>query len=428
MCVAELASYIMGCSRCCIVLKKSRDEKNKHALMIAAGYPQSDHGIGLDLQPEIGGRDLQKIINEGNIVYVSDSSKSEKVKYMLPMIKHFKIKKQLFIPLYYKKRDSGYDIEPFGIIIFDAIETDNQEVFERVASQANKIAKLVVAIMLNDQQKLLKLGEMEKIIRIRTLGEQSRGFEDIIRNVNTTLKPFLKKLQGVHSSLKKEVEGETKEKMEMIERAIFCTETLEHAINQFSKKADEAMATTIFCASNLVTGEHNIRDFLKNLTDQYIAEKKQSQDTISINLDLCKIAKNATAKFDYEQLKHCLRILMENAVEADAKKIIIRVLIRSVSPVSKNIKITIENDGQPINPLIKDQIFLLFSSANNKKIGSGLSIVSSIIKAHGGKIFLQEFQKKTREEKPKNGRKKKPHNKDKEKPDPTIFVIYLPLV
>jgi len=426
--VAEIASLIMGCLRCCIVLKKSSHKKTGYDLTIAAGYPQGDHGIGLDLRPETGGLELQKIIKEGNIVYISDSLKSEKVKYMLPMIEHFRIKKQLFIPLYFKKRGSGYDIEPFGIMIFDAVETDNQEVFARAASHANKIAKLVVAVILNDQQKLIKSDELEKIIRIRTLGEQSRGFEDIIRNTNTILKPFLKRLQGTLNDLQKEIGEETREKKEKFKQADFCTETLGHALDQFTRKAEEAMATTRFCASNLIIGEHNLPDFLKNLTDQYIAEKKQSQVSISVNLDLRKIAKNATARFDYERLKHCFRILMENALEAGAKEIFIQVLIRSVSPVSKQIKIVLENDGLPINPLIKDQIFLLFSSANSNKSGSGLSIVSSIIKAHNGKIFLQEFQKKIREKEPKNSHGKKSGKNHKEKPDNTRFVIHLPLV
>lgn len=381
--ITQIAAQVMGCSRCCIILEKIKNGSRDKKLFLVAGFPIEGHNIGEEILPQYGKEFLKKVIKQGNQLLIQYSKKDERVAYMRPSIEHYKIKAQLFVPLYYKKVRGRYAIDPFGVMIFDSTDED-QERFQTAAYAVNKIVKVVVAVLLNEQRRTGMDYELIKTAYINALGNHSMGFEDGLRNPFTSLKAFTKKLGNVISQLKEETPDNKK-----IGKAADYVSILTEAIDQIIGKTDDFLSTIKFRLSDLVIREHDLRDFIRNLTGEFTAEKKKEQAGVRVSLDFKKLSiSRSKAKFDYEHIKKCLTIIMENAVKAGAKNIWIRVFNRDAAADKDNVIITVSNDGQKMSQVMSSQIFMLFSGVGYGKGMDRLAIVDSIVRAHKGEIKL----------------------------------------
>jgi len=96
-----------------------------------------------------------------------------------------------------------------------------------------------------------------------------------------------------------------------------------------------------------------------------------------------------TAKVDSVQITQVLFNLLINAIYASPDNSTIRILIETIS---KNILISIEDQGTGIPENVKSQIFHPFftTKSNSDGFGLGLSVVSDIIKNHNGKIKVSD--------------------------------------
>jgi signal transduction histidine kinase len=112
----------------------------------------------------------------------------------------------------------------------------------------------------------------------------------------------------------------------------------------------------------------------------------------------------STAKIDSVQITQVLCNLLINAVHASPQKGIIQTIIENDT---KNLLITIKDQGHGIPDAIKHRIFEPFFTTKpvNNGCGLGLSVVHGIIKTHNGDITVENNY-----------------------PTGTIFIIRLPLI
>lgn len=374
--MTQIAAKVMRCSRCSVILRI--DDGKNEKLVVVAGFPKEGHGIGEEILPEHGKEFLKKIVDRGSQVLIPYSKSDKRVAYMMPSIEYHKIKSQLFVPLYYKKIGGEYVIPPFGVMVFDSTDKD-QEKFQKAAGEANKIAKAIVSIILNEQRRTSIDHELMKIACVNALSEHSMGFEDGLRRL-TNLEASIKRFDKIISRLKEEV-PDNKE----IEKAADYLLILIKEIGLITKRMNDFLSTIKFRASDLVIQEHNLRDFIQNIASEFTEEKQKDQPDLRVSLDFKKLNR-IKAKFDYEQMKKCLKITMDNAVRSGAKNIWIRAFNRNATAGKDKLIITVTNDGQKMSQVMARQTLMLFSGVGYEKGGSGLALANLIVRAHGGEL------------------------------------------
>ena len=123
-------------------------------------------------------------------------------------------------------------------------------------------------------------------------------------------------------------------------------------------------------------------------------------------LDIVKVTKRATEIFEYEkvifysnkkvilypidktQWVRLMSNLIQNGLQSvsSKKQAIIEV---SMSQRNNKIEISVKDNGQGIDPLLKDKIFEPKFTTKTKGMGLGLGIVKNIVESHKGKIRYQ---------------------------------------
>lgn len=383
--IAEIAAYAMKCSRCCLVLQKNGKKRRENKLVLTAGYPNDGtaHGFGLEITPDTGKTFLTKVIKEGNIVIIPDSPNDRRVAYMKDLILHHGIKKQLFVPLFLKRLEVGFEIDPFGVLVFDSTE-ENQETFENTIATAKKIAGVVVALIISEERRQKKDYELARIACANILAEHAKGFEDEFRNTPAVLGVYAKKIQIALEQLKEEFPGNKN-----IQRALEYAVNVAEITNGFEKKSEDFLSAIKLKLSDLDIQEHDLQGFIKSVVDEFIKEKSSEQQEICADLDFTKLAKTREARFDCEKMKNCLQAIMDNAVKFKAKNILFKVFSKHGNTGKASVVMTISNDGFPMDQRVGDQLLQYFSSTDRRTGSGGLAIVKAIVQAHGGKIELK---------------------------------------
>ena len=87
---------------------------------------------------------------------------------------------------------------------------------------------------------------------------------------------------------------------------------------------------------------------------------------------------------DEGQITQILINLVKNAVQADARNIVITAQLT----LSEQTVISVTNDGQPISPESQDEIFVPFFTTKQEGTGIGLSLSRQIMRLHNGSLTL----------------------------------------
>lgn len=82
--------------------------------------------------------------------------------------------------------------------------------------------------------------------------------------------------------------------------------------------------------------------------------------------------------------------LIRNAGEASASRILIKTKLKAKQ---REVMISATNDGKRINPYILKDIFSPFVTTKTDGTGFGLAIIQSIVKKHGGNIYVSSDDK-----------------------------------
>ncbi len=370
-----MTAYLMGCSRCCIILQKDDDTGKNTKLVIAAGYPKQEHGIGNEVSTALGKNFLESVIKEGKIVIIEDPGRDSRVAYMRPLIDHLQIRLLIFVPLYYKKTKVGtkikYAEKPFGVMALDYTDKDPERKFEKDNLEIRGIVKPVVRLILSERRRDHDNSELIKAACAVSLEQHALGIQDAFGNLVAKF-PFIEKLNENISQIK-----------EAVQRAEENFLVIKEAYDQFDSRAKDVLSTVRLNPSKLSLQKHDIGAFLEN----FVIERQKVETKVDIKLDL-KELHHKTVLLDDKKMRECFEMILKNSAESGAKKIFIKTLSRYGEADSNRVIITITRDGKQLSTTMKKQLFMLFAA------GSGLSAVRSIIEAHYGKIFLQEVPKK----------------------------------
>lgn len=90
-----------------------------------------------------------------------------------------------------------------------------------------------------------------------------------------------------------------------------------------------------------------------------------------------------------EALFNALSNLIENAIQVSTQKPLIKI---SLNRTNGYFNICVEDNGPGIDDKIKDRVFDPFFSTRPMGTGLGLAVVSSVIKAHDGEIYLKSAE------------------------------------
>jgi signal transduction histidine kinase len=374
-----MASHLTKC-RCCIILQKKMT-KSTMKLFLTAGYPNDGlaHGLGIEITPVIGGDFLMKIIREGNIVIVRDSLNDKRVAYMKDMIVHLGIQKQLFVPLFLKRLENGFEISPFGVLVFDSTQNEND--FNGKIALVKKIAQVAVALIISEERRQKMDCDLARVACSNALNEHStKGFEDEFRNTPVTLGANARKLWKILTEINKDF-PENKD----ITSALKYTREIVEITSKFSKKASDFLSAIKIKTSSLDIQEHDLKKFAEFVVKEFAKEKNSQQQEIGVNIRISRLAKNRKARFDWKKMAICLHTIMDNAVKYEADIIWLKFSIKQ-SEAGELIMIMVSNNGAPMSQRTADQLLQYFSSTDRKTGGGGLTIANAIVEAHGGKI------------------------------------------
>lgn len=370
------ATHLMGCSRCCIILQKDSDDGKNKKLVIVAGHPDHEHGIGSEISSALGKDFLESVIKIGKIVSIVNPKHDPRVAYMKSLIIHRGIRSLILVPLYYKKMGDKFIVPPFGVLALDYTSKDPEKKLEKDNREVREIVRLTVELILSEQRKINDNYELMKIACAETLGQHSLAIQDALGNFVTKL-PFIEKTFEEISKAKEALKQAEKTLQKAEEFAL----TMKDAVDQFAFRADDALSAVRFNSSKLALEKHDLQKFFEEFADQKRAEGIK----INVKLDFSRL-RQRRMRFDRKKLSDCFGMLLNNSLKFDAKDIIIEVFSKNGTTNSDKNVITFSRDGTRFGPLMKKQVFMLY----------GLSTVKSIIEAHKGKISVAEFQKTTR--------------------------------
>lgn len=94
---------------------------------------------------------------------------------------------------------------------------------------------------------------------------------------------------------------------------------------------------------------------------------------------------------DEGQITQILINLIRNAIQADARKIVISAEIN----LSEQVVIDVCNDGQPISQESREEIFVPFYTTKQEGTGIGLSLSRQIMRLHNGNLKLTRSDSKS---------------------------------
>ena len=363
--VAESALKVSAADRVCLIMKNKKEE-----LMIEVGLPQYDHGICKKITPETGETLLRQVMSGESIVLVTNPCEDRRVAYMRELIMTYGISSILFLPLFF----GG---ESIGILVFDWVDGGkfSKEILEKI-----KLFGRLASRAIGMEQKRQK--DREKILqdeKLRSLGEHSSQVAHIIRNSLTIIGGFSGRLLN---RLTESKFGESKIDSELVETLWGTAKIIDDESKKLERIVNDIL--TITSLKSPVLEPHNINEFLK---EELL---RIDSNGLKTRLKLSKQLNGVNTAFDRDMMSICIQDLIRNASEASASRILIKTKLK---PKQREVMISATNDGKRINPYILKDIFSPFVTTKADGTGLGLAIIQSIVKKHGGNIYVSSDDK-----------------------------------
>lgn len=359
--IAESALKVSGADRVCLIMKNKKEE-----LMIEFGLPQYDHGICKKITPETGETLLRQVISGESIVLVTNPCEDRRVAYMRELVMTYGISSILFLPLFF-----GGD--SIGILVFDWVGGGK---YSKVILEKIKLFGRLASRAIGMEQKRRK--DREKILqdeKLRSLGEHSSQVAHIIRNSLTIIGGYSGRL--LKRLLKESKSGESKIDSELVETLRGNAKIIDDESKKLERIVNGILAFTSL--KSPVLEPHKINEFLK---EELL---RIDSNGLKTRLKLSKQLDGVNTAFDRDMMSICIQDLIRNAAEASASRILIKTKLK---PKQKEVMISAINDGKRINPYILKDIFSPFVTTKTDGTGLGLAIIQSIVKKHGGNVYV----------------------------------------
>lgn len=363
--VAESALKVSAADRVCLIMKNKKEE-----LMIEVGLPQYDHGICKKITPETGETLLRQVMSGESIVLVTNPCEDRRVAYMQELIMTYGISSILFLPLFF----GG---ESIGILVFDWVDGGkfSKEILEKI-KLFGRLASRAIGMEQKRQKNREKILQDEKL---RSLGEHSSQVAHIIRNSLTIIGGFSERLLN---RLTESKFGESKIDSELVETLWGTAKIIDDESKKLERIVNDIL--TITSLKSPVLEPHNINEFLK---EELL---RIDSNGLKTRLKLSKQLNGVNTAFDRDMMSICIQDLIRNASEASASRILIKTKLK---PKQREVMISVTNDGKRINPYILKDIFSPFVTTKADGTGLGLAIIQSIVKKHGGNIYVSSDDK-----------------------------------
>lgn len=363
--VAESALKVSAADRVCLIMKNKKEE-----LMIEVGLPQYDHGISKKITPETGETLLRQVMGGESIVLVTNPCEDRRVAYMRELIMTYGISSILFLPLFF----GG---ESIGILVFDWVDGGkfSKEILEKI-KLFGRLASKAIGMEKKRKKDRKKILQDEKL---RSLGEHSSQVAHIIRNSLTIIGGFSGRL--LHRLTESKF-GESKIDSELVETLWGTAKIIDDESKKLERIVNDIL--TITSLKSPVLEPHNINEFLK---EELL---RIDSNGLKTRLKLSKQLNGVNMAFDRDMMSICIQDLIRNASEASASRILIKTKLK---PKQREVMISATNDGKRINPYILKDIFSPFVTTKTDGTGLGLAIIQSIVKKHGGNIYVSSDDK-----------------------------------
>jgi len=364
--IAESALKVSGADRVCLIMKNKKEE-----LMIEFGLPQYDHGICKKITPETGETLLRQVISGESIVLVTNPCEDRRVAYMRELVMTYGISSILFLPLFF-----GGD--SIGILVFDWVGGGK---YSKVILEKIKLFGRLASRAIGMEQKRRK--DREKILqdeKLRSLGEHSSQVAHIIRNSLTIIGGYSGRL--LKHLLKESKSGESKIDSELVKTLRGNAKVIDDESKKLERIVNDIL--TLTSLKSPVLEPHNINEFLKEELSRI------DSNGLKLRLKLSKQMNGLNTAFDRDMMSICIQDLIRNAAEASASRILIKTKLK---PKQKEVMISATNDGKRINPYILKDIFSPFVTTKTDGTGLGLAIIQSIVKKHGGNVYVSSGDK-----------------------------------
>jgi len=363
--VAESALKVSAADRVCLIMKNKKEE-----LMIEVGLPQYDHGICKKITPETGETLLRQVMGGESIVLVTNPCEDRRVAYMRELIMTYGISSILFLPLFF----GG---ESTGILVFDWVDGGkfSKEILEKI-KLFGRLASRAIGMEKKRKKDRKKILQDEKL---RSLGEHSSQVAHIIRNSLTIIGGFSGRLLN---RLTESKFGESKIDSELGETLWGTAKIIDDESKKLERIVNDIL--TITSLKSPVLEPHNINEFLK---EELL---RIDSNGLKLRLKLSKQLNGVNMAFDRNMMSICIQDLIRNASEASASRILIKTKLKAKQ---REVMISATNDGKKINPYILKDIFSPFVTTKTDGTGLGLAIIQSIVKKHGGNIYVSSGDK-----------------------------------
>ncbi len=358
--IVESTQKISGADRACLIIKNKKEE-----LIIKVGFPQHAHGIGKKITLDTGETFLRQVMTDECIVLVTNPYEDSRVAYMRELVLTYGISSILFLPLFFEG-------ESIGILVFDWVggEKFSKEIIEKI-KLLGRLASKAIGMEYKGRKDQEKILQDEKL---RTLGEHSSQVAHIIRNSLVIIGGFSGRLLKCLS--KESRSGEPKIDSELAETLLGNAKIIDNESKKLERIVNDVLTFTSLKKPIMETC--NINKFLKE-------ELPRISNGIKPALKFSKRLNGVNTAFDKNMLSICIADLIQYAAEASASRILIKTKLK---PKQKEIMISVINNGKQINPHIIKDIFSPFVTTEIDGTGLGLANVQSIIRRHGGNIYV----------------------------------------
>ena len=210
--------------------------------------------------------------------------------------------------------------------------------------------------------------EKERIQRLAAWREVARRIAHEVKNPLTPIQLSAQRLR------KRLYDKLGPEEQEILTR---CTTTIEKQVEELKHLVNEFSAFARLPALKLEEGD--LAQTVREVIDLY----REGHPRIKFHLETDGPVR---ASFDREQMKRVFLNLFDNAIRAMPEGGEIKV---SLSRQDGFVRIEVSDTGHGVAPEIKDRLFEPYFSAHGGS-GLGLAIVSSIIREHRGRIWVEE--------------------------------------
>ncbi|MEK9154883.1 MAG: GAF domain-containing sensor histidine kinase [Patescibacteria group bacterium] len=366
--VTEEAIKIFKADRSCLIIKNKKGE-----FKIKAGVPEEDHGIGEIITPQTGEKFLADVLKFRMPMVVEKPLHDSRVFHMRDIVIKYDITAILLLTIFTNTED-------LGILALDY--TGRKKISKEVFLKIKDFNSLAAEALLAAYRRKKEEEDLLRKQRFIILGEKYAEFCHDTRNDSVAINTFAKSLLNLNFPEEKRREYLEK----IISKAKHFENVAQDALNCVNLdnicKLDSAKSDSLKLEKIL------LNKFLEECAKDFILVANGCKIRFWGDRRLEKIRVYA----DPQKLSAALRNIVLNAIEASAKNVVIAGAIKGRTTL-----ITVLNDGEKIDPQIKDHIFSRFATTKKNIGGTGIGLanVKATIDLHKGDIKVAENGKFT---------------------------------